>query len=188
MGLKVKCIDTENFDLDGAKIIVSNHQHNIDLFINAYAMPKSTVSLGKKSIAWIPFFGQMFWLAGNVLIDRSNKRKAKETLDKALRDIKRTGRNIWILPEGTRVLEPGVLNPFKKGAFNLAIQGEFPVIPVAISTIKGKISFKKWNSGTVYLKVLKPIPTKGLKKEDAKKIAETSRSQIMETIKELDAL
>lgn len=186
MGLKIEGIDLDNFDLKGPKVIVSNHQHNIDLFINAFVMPKATVSLGKKSIIWIPFFGQTYWLAGNILINRSNKSKAKKTMEDLLENIKKTQKNIWILPEGTRVLEPGLLKPFKKGAFNLAIQGEFAVVPVAISTIKGNISFKKWNSGTIYVKVLTPIQTKGLELDKSSELADKCHSLISENITELD--
>mgnify|MGYP002141976824 CR=1 FL=1 len=53
-------------------VIVANHQSNWDLFVLGCAVPRRTVSLGKKSLKWIPFFGQIYWLAGNILIDRGN--------------------------------------------------------------------------------------------------------------------
>lgn len=186
MGMKLIVLDRENLEIPGSKIFVSNHQHNMDLFINAYTMPKGTVSMGKKSLAWLPFFGQMYWLAGNVLIDRSNKRRAKETIDNALIDIEKTGKNLWIMPEGTRVLDPKVMLPFKKGAFNLAVKGGFPIVPVAVSTIKGKVSFKKWNSGTVYVKVLPAISTESLDRTAVKELAENTHKRIYDTIRELD--
>jgi len=53
---------------DGPYIFLANHQNNFDLFTHTTAVPKGTVSLGKKSLAWMPLFGQIYWLSGNILI------------------------------------------------------------------------------------------------------------------------
>ena len=38
-----------------------------------------TVTVGK-SLVWIPFFGPLYWLTGNLLIDRDNRAKAHGTI------------------------------------------------------------------------------------------------------------
>ena len=53
-------------------VIIANHQSNYDLFVFGNVVPRRTVCIGKKSLKWIPFFGQLYWLAGNVLIERGN--------------------------------------------------------------------------------------------------------------------
>ena len=57
-------------------VIIANHQSNYDLFMFGNVVPRRTVCIGKKSLKWVPLFGQLFWLAGNVLIDRGNAIKA----------------------------------------------------------------------------------------------------------------
>ncbi|KHJ80655.1 hypothetical protein OESDEN_19667, partial [Oesophagostomum dentatum] len=70
---------------------------------------------------------------------------------------------IWIFPEGTRNHGDGFLR-FKKGAFNIAIRGGFPIVPIVLSSYrpfysKAQKYFK--TDGEVIAKVLKPISTKG---------------------------
>lgn len=43
---------------------------------------------------------------------------------------------IWIFPEGTRNAD-GKLRQFKKGAFNLAVQAQIPIVPLVISSYNG---------------------------------------------------
>ena len=59
-------------------VIIANHQSNYDLYVLGRVVPKRTVSIGKKSLKWVPFFGQLYWLAGNVLIERGNAKQAKQ--------------------------------------------------------------------------------------------------------------
>lgn len=55
--------------------------------------------------------------------------------------------------------------PFKKGAFNIAVQAQIPMIPVVISDYrpfysKNQKYFK--NHGKVIVQILKPVETKGV--------------------------
>src|SRR3546814_6889443 len=45
--------------------------------------------------------------------------------------IQKEGKSICIAPEGTRSLTPK-LEPFKKGAFHLAMQAGVPIVPIVI--------------------------------------------------------
>ena len=77
-----------------------------------------TVSLGKRSLVYIPLFGWLYWLSGNILIDRKNKSKARDTLGVAIKKIIERRISVWVFPEGTRSYSEGLL-PFKTGAFEL---------------------------------------------------------------------
>ena len=83
----------------GPAVYVANHQNNYDIFTLPAAVPKNCVSLGKKSLKWIPFFGQLYWLSGNILIDRGNRSKAAGTITKSADKIKQKGLSVWIFPE-----------------------------------------------------------------------------------------
>src|SRR5690606_2041971 len=112
--------------------IVANHQSNYDLFVPVGTVPTRPVSLGKKSLKWIPLFGHLYWLAGNVLLDRGNARRAKQAMLATTQALRERQVSIWVFPEGTRNQEAELL-PFKKGAFQMAIAAGAPIVPVCIS-------------------------------------------------------
>ena len=53
-----------------------------------------TVTVGKKSLLWVPFFGLLYWLTGNLLIDRNNRAKAHGTIAQVVKHIQK--RNISV--------------------------------------------------------------------------------------------
>jgi 1-acyl-sn-glycerol-3-phosphate acyltransferase len=166
-------------------LFISNHQHNIDIFFASHVLPDRTVSLGKKSLRWIPLFGQFYWLSGNVLIDRKNKRKAHGTMDQVAEAIKGGNKSIWMMPEGTRSHGRGIL-PFKKGAFFTAINAQIPIMPICISTFDGHLDFSKIKSGKVIIEALPSVPTEGLTKRDVGELATKCHSLVETKVKELD--
>lgn len=176
----------ENLDQAPA-IILSNHQNNFDMFPGAYTCPRRCVILGKKQLIWIPLFGLFYWLSGNIMIDRENKKRAWDSLHKALVRLKTDNLSLWVLPEGTRSRGKGLL-PFKKGAFTMAITGELPVIPVCFSSYHKYFDFSKSKSGTIRVSVLKPIETSKLKIEDEPKLREQCFQLMKNEISRLDDL
>ena len=110
-------------------VIIANHQSNYDLFVFGNVVPRRTVCIGKKSLKWVPLFGQLFWLAGNVLIDRGNAQKARQSMVTTTNTLQNEKTSIWVFPEGTRNLGEELL-PFKKGAFQMAIAAGVPIVPV----------------------------------------------------------
>jgi 1-acyl-sn-glycerol-3-phosphate acyltransferase len=98
LGLKVELrkADAESY---GNAIYIANHQNNYDMVTASNIVQPPTVTVGKKSLAWIP--GQLYWLTGNLLIDRNNRAKAHGTIAEVVNAFKK--RNIfWMFPEGTR--------------------------------------------------------------------------------------
>ncbi|MBR9727592.1 1-acylglycerol-3-phosphate O-acyltransferase [Shewanella intestini] len=147
-------------------IYLANHQNNFDLFTHTSMVPESTVSMGKKSLAWMPFFGQIYWLSGNILIDRKNRHSAFETMAKTVKKMQDKLLSVWIFPEGTRSRGRGLL-PFKVGAFHTAIAAQAPIIPV-IASCQNHIKMNRWNNGVVIVEMMPPILTQGLEKTDVK--------------------
>lgn len=166
-------------------IIVSNHQDNIDAFVIGANYPHQTVTVGKKVLKWIPFFGQFYWLGGNILLDRANKRKALQSMNLAAKKITKNNTSVWIFPEGTRSQGRGLMD-FKKGAYHLAIAGQIPIIPVSISSFHKNLLPNSFSKGEVLIKVHAPISTKGLVRADIDALLEESRLVIKEGIEALD--
>ena len=140
----------------GPAVYVANHQNNYDIFTLPAMVPENCVSLGKKSLKWIPFFGQLYWLSCNILIDRANRSKAAGTISKSAEKIKQKGLSVWMFPEGTRSYGRGLL-PFKTGAFHTAMSADVPIVPVCMSTTHKTIKLNRLDNGTIYLEMLAPI-------------------------------
>lgn len=185
LGVKIIVKNREEFAKHHPCVIISNHQHNLDIFPGSTALPDRTVTIGKKSIIWIPFFGLFYWLTGNILIDRKNKKRAFEAMDVAAKSIKERDISVWIMAEGTRSKGRGLL-PFKKGPFITAIKADVPVIPVAISNYVGKLHLNRWDAGTILIEVLPAISTHGLDVSEANNLKDKTHALMKETIERLD--
>lgn len=109
-------------------IVVANHQSFIDLPL-LYLLPWSMKWVAKRSLFQIPIFGWIVYMTGHIGIDRKSRYSAKK-LDKLIEPV-RMGIPAMIFPEGTRS-ENGELKPFKNGAFKLAGQYNFKVLPVVL--------------------------------------------------------
>jgi 1-acyl-sn-glycerol-3-phosphate acyltransferase len=170
----------------GNYVLIANHQHNFDVAVCARTYPPNTITVGKKEVLWIPFFGLIFYASGNLLIDRKNIDQAKETFHEASEKMKKTGARVWLFAEGTRRYGLG-LGPFKKGPFHLAIETQTPIQPIVISSYKGALNANRWRTGTVITEVLEPIPTAGKSKDDIEELIEIAHSRMKAAIARIDA-
>lgn len=188
MGLHVTVEGAENLRHTPAVFAV-NHQSGIDLATTSKAYPKGAVIVGKKEVALIPFFGQMFIAFGNLLIDRADRVNALSGLNKVVAEMKRRGVSAWIFPEGTRNASGTGLLPFKKGAFYMAIQAQTPLVPIVCSRLERLINFKLRyaRSGHIVIRVLPPISTAGMTNADAAKLLEITRNQMLTALAEISA-
>jgi 1-acyl-sn-glycerol-3-phosphate acyltransferase len=186
MGIKSLIQGREHLkELKGPMMIVSNHQNNLDIFPASLIIPRRTVSVGKKSIRFIPIFGQLYWLSGNLMIDRAKRQKAMKQLQQIGENLRQKKMNLWVLPEGTRSRGRGLL-PFKKGAFITAIENQLPIVPICFSSYHKHFKWNKWKSGVVVVKVLPPISTVGLKKEQVQELIDKTYKSMQQTIELMD--
>lgn len=166
-------------------VIISNHQNTCDIFIYGSIAPPRAVSIGKKALLKIPVFGVLYALSGNILIDRSNSKRAAKSLAVAAQKIKEKKLWVWIMPEGTRSYGRGLL-PFKQGAFQLAINSQVPLVPFCFSNYHSKLDFNKFKSGKVIARILDPISVDGLTISDSKALMAKAYTSMKTTIEELD--
>ena len=167
VGAKVINPDAEKLNNSTPAIFVTNHSSALDVFISMGLCPYGGCGVGKKEILKIPFFGQAYWLAGHLLIDRKNNTKAIASMKKLSNFVKTKDLSIWIWPEGTRSKD-GKLIPFKKGFVHLALATRLPIVPVVLHG-----THKVWPAktmqfypGEVKVEVLDPIDTKDWKKDN----------------------
>ncbi|MBK8972607.1 MAG: 1-acylglycerol-3-phosphate O-acyltransferase [Hahellaceae bacterium] len=180
-GIKVEVKGWENIPTDREYVVVANHQSNFDLLVMGRAVPFRTVSIGKTSLKWVPLFGQVYWLSGNVLIDRARGDKAKATMEQTQTALQQGHKNIWVFVEGTRNPSDTLL-PFKKGAFVTAVNCGAPVVRICSARYARKISWNRWKNGTIEIRILPPIETQGMGKGDVETLMAQCQSSMEDAI------
>ena len=160
VGAKVINPDSKKLTDSAPAIFVTNHSSALDVFIGMALCPYGGCGVGKKEVLRIPFFGQAYWLAGHLLIDRGNNAKAIASMAKLSDFVKSKDLSIWIWPEGTRSID-GKLIPFKKGFVHLALETGLPVVPVMLHGAHEVWPAKtmQFYPGNVEIEVLDPIKT-----------------------------
>src|ERR1700676_4764995 len=65
-GFRIELQGGEHLEAIKPCVYVENHQRGLDLITFGSMFPNSTVGVGKKEIKYIPFFGIVFVMSGNV--------------------------------------------------------------------------------------------------------------------------
>lgn len=184
LGLEVEVRLPESAKNLGPVVYVANHQSGLDMFTISSAVQPNTVTVGKKSLKWIPFFGQMYWLTGNILIDRTNTNKAMGTIAQTVKKIKDKGLSVWLFPEGTRSNGRGLLR-FKTGAFRTAAEAGVAIVPVCSSNLHNAIKWNRWNNGKVIIEILPPIYFNDDNKDSVRAVTNDVHALMSEKIEQL---
>jgi 1-acyl-sn-glycerol-3-phosphate acyltransferase len=130
-GIRVRIEGAENIPPGESCIFLSNHVSNLDPPILLPALPGMCSVFLKRSLMRIPLLGTAMRMARFVPVSRGHSREEAQQSVAIAADALRSGRNIFIFPEGTRSLD-GNLLPFKKGAFFLAADTNAPMVPIVI--------------------------------------------------------
>jgi 1-acyl-sn-glycerol-3-phosphate acyltransferase len=120
---------TEHIPRGGAVIIAPNHQTFADPPLVTIPVRRPVYYMAWKRLFAVPVFG--WWIrrlrAFPVDIDGSDPGAIRETVR-----LLRAGEAVMIFPEGGRTMD-GDLQPFKLGAFRIAVAHDTPVLPVSIA-------------------------------------------------------
>jgi len=173
--VRVEMEGLENLLVDRPQIIVSNHQSWFDVFVLAAHLPVRYRFVAKQELGRIPVFGRSWKSCGHVSVDRGNKEAAVEALDQAWREVREERLTMILFPEGTRSRD-GRLQPFKKGAFVLAVQGQVPIVPLAVVGSRDIMpkGGNRVRPGTVTVRIGTPIPTEGSTIRDRNRLLQDS--------------
>ena len=177
-GVPVTVEGAEHIEPGQTYVLASNHQSLFDTPILFAHLPLSFRILYKRSLNRIPFLGWHLFMSGHIGVERENPTRARESLEHAASRI-RGGTSVAVFPEGTRSYD-GVMRPFKKGSFRLAVKAGVPVVPL---TIVGSHRVMKRGRVTVYpqsvrLIIGEPVPVAGLSEEEAGTLMDDVRGTV----------
>jgi 1-acyl-sn-glycerol-3-phosphate acyltransferase len=134
----------------------------------------------------IPVLGWYLKMADYITVDRGNEESKTEMLETSFRFLKK-GVSIMIFPEGTRSPDKEI-SFFKRGAFQLALQAEVPILPVLIDGT-GDILPKHgliFGSGyNIRIRVLDPVQPASFDTDNPEDLARRLSSLMTSELKEL---
>jgi 1-acyl-sn-glycerol-3-phosphate acyltransferase len=161
-GVSVDVQGVENLSPDSAQIIVSNHVSWYDVLALAAWTPKRYRFVAKKELSRVPLWGHAWVAAGHISVDRTDNQSAVASLDQAGRTILEDNSSVIIFAEGTRS-RTGELQPFKKGAFILALQNGIDIVPTAVQGTHHIMSRDSWRirSGRIIVRYGPPVSPAG---------------------------
>ena len=177
MGFWIKRINTFPPE-SGSLMLIANHSSYMDIMLMFRMRKTPFVFVGKKELTKIPFFGFLY-KRGAITVDRDSLESRQQVYESAQKFIEK-GYSICIFPERDYLDETVLLNPFKKGAFKLAIEHELPILPIIFYDCKRKFPWYTTHGfgGSLRVKALQLKQTKGMTEADIKPLSLKMHSEI----------
>lgn len=152
-------------------IIVSNHQSGADILV-LFTLRLHFKWVAKRSLFFIPFLGWNMAMNRYIALRRGKKSSMYQMMELSKQDLLK-GNSMMIFPEGTRSKD-GRLQPFRSGAFHLALGTHLPILPIVITGTsrairKGGYLISKQHD--IRVKILDPIPYETFKGMEPKQLA-----------------
>jgi 1-acyl-sn-glycerol-3-phosphate acyltransferase len=175
----------ENLDPKQAYVIVSNHQSLADIPLISH-LRLDTKWLAKAELFRFPLVGWMMRMAGDVPVERSDRRKAAKAMLQCARYL-RQHCSVVFFPEGTRSSDGQVL-PFNDGPFQLAIREQVKVLPLVVEGSGTALPRRSWIFGgiqDIHLRVLEPVPVDGWDVKQSTELKDAVRQRIVDELSRL---
>lgn len=162
-------------------VVVANHESFADMLLISH-LPWEMKWLAKEAWFKYPLVGWLMMMAGDIKIVRGNKQSIVTAM-KGCRDRLDKGVSVMVFPEGTRTRD-GDLGEFKDGAFRLAVEAGHPILPMVVNGSREAINPGdwRWNVTSAEVRVLEPIETTGMTKDDVPELRERVRTIIADEL------
>jgi 1-acyl-sn-glycerol-3-phosphate acyltransferase len=182
---RIRICGLENLKADGVYVIVSNHQSLADIPVIAH-LRIDTKWLAKAELFRVPLVGWMLRMAGDIPVERSDRRKSPQALMQCARYLR--GRcSVVFFPEGRRSPDGQVL-PFAEGPFKLAIREQVPVLPLVVEGSGNALPKHSWLFGPrqdIHLEVLPAVSVAGWSASQSGALRDTVRQRIVDELRRL---
>jgi 1-acyl-sn-glycerol-3-phosphate acyltransferase len=163
-------------------VIVSNHQSLADIPVISH-LDVDAKWLAKAELFRTPVIGWMLRMAGDVPVERSDRRKSARALLQCARHL-RQGCSVVFFPEGTRARDGNVL-PFNEGPFQLAIREQVPILPLVVEGSGSALPRNSWIFGpaqSIQLQVLEAVSVDGRDIKQSAALRDAVRQKIVDEL------
>ena len=181
---RVKIIGNENIDPNKSYIFVANHQSMFDIFLVYGYLNAKFKWIMKQEIRNRPLLGKACESMGHIFVDRSNPMRAQKSLKEAEQRLLQGHNSIFLFPEGTRSAN-GKVGRFKRGAFTIARDLHFPIIPVSISGAHNVLPKGGWyiTPGTITMTIHQSIDTTNLNDDNLNEMIDNVKDIVAKDVK-----
>lgn len=166
-------------------VIISNHQSILDiLLINSLKLRYKWIS--KIENIKVPVLGWYLKMAGYITVNRGNEESKVGMLERSFDCLKRDI-SIMLFPEGTRSTD-GQIGFFRRGAFQLALQANVPILPILIDGTGGILPKHGliFNSGqNITVRVLDPVRPESFGTDNVDELAAKFNSMLVDEMQNL---
>lgn len=174
----------ENIGKKTSYIYVSNHTSFLDIPGVRLLIPGEFRPIAKRELLKIPVFGFIV-KAATVVVDRSNAQSRKQSMEE-LRQILQGGISILVFAEGTQNRTKEIFQPFKDGAFRIAVDSQLPILPIVVVGAgplmpPGTLTIKP---GRIKVIAGEPISVDGLTTDDVQALKQKTFDRMMEIYKQ----
>jgi 1-acyl-sn-glycerol-3-phosphate acyltransferase len=170
---------------DTTYVIISNHQSILDiLLVNSLCYRFKWVS--KIENVKVPVLGWYLKMADYITVDRGNKESKEEMLEQSMKFL-REGISVMLFPEGTRSVNREI-GFFKRGAFQLAINAQIPILPILLDGSGGVLPKHGLIFSTghkINIRVYDPVPPELFGTDDPDILSLKFSNFMTEALKEL---
>lgn len=116
-------------EIPSPAVFIINHSSTLDILtILALGLPRIRF-VAKWEFQYNPIFLLLGRLTGQIFINRERSEEAIAKLRKTYRRIQKQKLSVLMAPEGSRK-HSGVIGPFKKGPFRMAMDLGYPIVPI----------------------------------------------------------
>lgn len=166
VGMPIKVTYEVELDKKKAYVFCANHFSYLDIAMMGVVIKNFFAFMGKSSAKNIPLFGYMFAKL-HIQVDRADKNSRIKALTRSIKALK-SGRSIMIFPEGGILSKniPEMVQPFKDGAFSMAIENQVPIVPISLLDNYKAMPNMLISWHRLRVVIHKPIETTGKTKSD----------------------
>ncbi len=188
-GTSLEIEGREHVDAARSYVVTANHLSTLDIMVCFLAVRLPIRYLAKKELFRVPVLAQGMRAVGIIEVDRSARSAVHAQVNRQARALIEKSRSLIIYPEGTRPRN-GVMKPFKKGAFTMAIASQLPVLPLSIhGTYEAMPPGTPWvRGGHVKVIIDPPIPTEGMEHSDTGPLRDRVYELISKRVTEMGGL
>jgi 1-acyl-sn-glycerol-3-phosphate acyltransferase len=166
-------------------VIICNHQSILDiLLVNCLRYRFKWIS--KMEVMKVPILGLYLRMADYIAVDRGDKESKEKMMEESYECLKK-GISIMIFPEGTRSADSEIAF-FKRGAFQLAISTNNPILPVLMDGTGGVLPKHGLIFGgfhKITIRVLDPVTPENFGTTNHDELAMRFQIMMKEALREL---
>lgn len=183
---KMQIRGLENIKAGQSYIIIANHESTVDIFYLLGKIPVPMRMVAKKDLEKSFIIGPAMKRSGFIFVDNMSKGRSIGHLNQQFEFLKKEGISLMFFPEGSRYKNT-LLSPFRSGAFVMAIQHGWPILPVAIKGARAMMApgKKAFHPSDIELRVLPPIETRNYTYEQRQELSDACFRLLEKELKDM---